>query len=1114
MQAACLTQTTISGLDVGHSSFLITPINQPYSDHAVATAQLQLRRSDDKPLAGAPVLFHSERCALDSNQAVTDAAGHAVVKLTPQVAQGCLVDAVVLFQGTQTPVPSTAAVNFYLPADGNASVLPGQQLDLQATARRTDGSVDPTYVGTVHLTSSDANATLPPDYPFIPSDYGNKIWLAGLVLRTAGVQSVRISDVATGQPLQPDLQLQVQASQAISMQLQANPGTVAGAPYSVRVRVVDSFGGSVAGYTGTVQLSCSDPCATLPGSVTLTAADAGSKQIDGLVLRGSGQQLLQVTDTVNSALLGQALVEVVAAPGQQLRVQTLAGTVAGLALGVTVEVVDAFGNVNPAGTAQVHFSSSDAQSTLPVDASLLASDSGRKALPGLVLVTAGDQNVTVTDALGLLSPGNQVVHVDAGAATHMTLAGDTATQAGLPEDLQVQVFDAYENLARGFTGTVVFGGSDVRAQYPVAYRFGSQDGGGHLFAAAMTFVTAGDQNVTVSLLGGGITASLPHVTVVSADANRFVLSNLAVQHVACAAENPSLTVEDVYGNIVTNYAGTLTFSSAYGSVYLPGPLTLVPSDGGIKSFGLTPHLTGTGYVSISDGQVTSTQSFGVAPGALSYLQLQNLAGHVTPGSVQATAVARDVCDNVATQFTDTVHFTSTDPCALLPQDYAFTAGDGGSHDFYVGFGALGAQTLTVADLTHTAVTSASAGTNVYYPCVAYGSSMNRDLGGLAQASGVAGTFTAPAVVLDGNQNPIVAWTDTRSGEARTYLAGYAPVSQNWTGLAGSSAGLGFNTFDGGTTPPSLSLVNGVPWVAWANQAPSAAGSSVLVERYNGGWAGQGSNANDSSASPGVSGSAVALLDTVQLAVSTAGTPHVAWRNTADGSIHLRRFVTSQWVGLGGSDLVSAGPNFQDRGIALALTSSGQPVLAWQATPASTVQIYVTQWNGTSWQGLAGSNAGSGLTNSGQDAKHPALVLDQNDRPWVAWDVYVSSNWEIYALHWNGSSWVELAGSASNGGISNNASGSGYPTLALASNNLPVVAWEDDALGNHAVYLKVYDGSTWSGVQHSEADWGISAQFDVSATKPQMVLDSSDRPVVAFTADNSAMLCRWVNASGQ
>ena len=59
--------------------------------------------------------------------------------------------------------------------------------------------------------------------------------------------------------------------------------------------------------------------------------------------------------------------------------------------------------------------------------------------------------------------------------------------------------------------------------------------------------------------------------------------------------------------------------------------------------------------------------------------------------------AKDAYGNVATGYTGTVHFTSSDAAAALPADYAFTAADKGVHTFSVTFQTAGSQSVTVAD---------------------------------------------------------------------------------------------------------------------------------------------------------------------------------------------------------------------------------------------------------------------------------------------------------------------------------------------------------------------------------------------------------------------------------
>jgi hypothetical protein len=63
-----------------------------------------------------------------------------------------------------------------------------------------------------------------------------------------------------------------------------------------------------------------------------------------------------------------------------------------------------------------------------------------------------------------------------------------------------------------------------------------------------------------------------------------------------------------------------------------------------------------------------------------------------------TVSAVDSSGQIVPGYTGTVHFTSTDGAALLPDDYTFTAADNGVATFSAVFNTAGTQSLTVADL--------------------------------------------------------------------------------------------------------------------------------------------------------------------------------------------------------------------------------------------------------------------------------------------------------------------------------------------------------------------------------------------------------------------------------
>jgi hypothetical protein len=71
-----------------------------------------------------------------------------------------------------------------------------------------------------------------------------------------------------------------------------------------------------------------------------------------------------------------------------------------------------------------------------------------------------------------------------------------------------------------------------------------------------------------------------------------------------------------------------------------------------------------------------------------------------------TVTAKDVYGNKATSYRGTIHFTSSDPQAVLPADYTFTSSDNGSHSFTNGvtLKTAGTQSITATDTVTSTIT--------------------------------------------------------------------------------------------------------------------------------------------------------------------------------------------------------------------------------------------------------------------------------------------------------------------------------------------------------------------------------------------------------------------------
>jgi hypothetical protein len=131
-----------------------------------------------------------------------------------------------------------------------------------------------------------------------------------------------------------------------------------------------------------------------------------------------------------------------------------------------------------------------------------------------------------------------------------------------------------------------------------------------------------------------------------------------------------------------------------------------------------------------------------------------------------------------------------------------------------------------------------------------------------------------------------------------------------------------------------------------------------------------------------------------------------------------------------------------------------------------------------WEEIgAASASGGGISDNESVSVYPSLAVAPDGTPYVAWEDWTSGDYEIYVRRWNGERWEEVGtGSASNGGISDNQGDSSGPSLAIGPDGRPYVAWCDTSGGKWAVYVRRWNGSTWEEVgTGSASEGGISGK---------------------------------------
>jgi hypothetical protein len=156
---------------------------------------------------------------------------------------------------------------------------------------------------------------------------------------------------------------------------------------------------------------------------------------------------------------------------------------------------------------------------------------------------------------------------------------------------------------------------------------------------------------------------------------------------------------DGFPDLVTPNPGgpsiTLLFSNGDGTFFIGGGGAHVsPQAAAVADFNgdNSPDLA---VANSGDNTVSILASLDPAPATHFLLQAPTVVDGGSPFAV--TVVAQDATGAPAVNWRGTVHFSSSDPMAGLPADYAFTPADHGTHTFNVTLASPGAQTLSITD---------------------------------------------------------------------------------------------------------------------------------------------------------------------------------------------------------------------------------------------------------------------------------------------------------------------------------------------------------------------------------------------------------------------------------
>ena len=166
------------------------------------------------------------------------------------------------------------------------------------------------------------------------------------------------------------------------------------------------------------------------------------------------------------------------------------------------------------------------------------------------------------------------------------------------------------------------------------------------------------------------------------------------------------------GGTDTHYTGTIHFTSSDPQAVLPGDYMFNTTDAGVHTFIVMLKTVGIQSITATDtttSSITGTESnITVKPASAYSLTVSGLPNPETVGTAgNFTVTIYDQYGNVATGYTGTVKFASSDPKAALPANYKFTSTDAGIHTFAATLNTVGIQSITATDSVTATITGST-----------------------------------------------------------------------------------------------------------------------------------------------------------------------------------------------------------------------------------------------------------------------------------------------------------------------------------------------------------------------------------------------------------------------
>ncbi len=486
---------------------------------------------------------------------------------------------------------------------------------------------------------------------------------AETVTFTQPATSTRITIASAGKAGQSNV-FNVNAGALDHFVIAAVGNQIAGQNFSVTVTAQDANNNNIP-HSGTVTLS--DNTNTLTASplvfsnqsaVTINNARITRAQNNVVIFAsGSGKTAQSSSFTVTHALLDHF--RVTNTSDANIGAQT-----AGTTFAIRVVAQDAFNNTvaNFNQTVTITDLTGISVTSASLSGGVLASQNVT------VNLTRNDNQLTATGGAPARSGTSNLFNVNPGALNGFTLDMISDQATGAPFSVTMRARDAQNNLKTDFTGTVTI--SDLTGTIAPAAS-GTFIGG--VRTEGVTITQARTANI-ISVSGGS--------PVRSGNSNAFNVQAQTVDHfeistignqTAGVQFNITVTAKDASNNTVTNFTGTVSLSDLSSSI---APATSNNFTAGIltQNFTITKSFTSNRLTVTGLGKTNPSNTFNVAPAALSKFAISTVADQIAGQSFPITITAQDQFDNTVTGFSGAVTISLNSGTITPSTSGAFSAG--------------------------------------------------------------------------------------------------------------------------------------------------------------------------------------------------------------------------------------------------------------------------------------------------------------------------------------------------------------------------------------------------------------------------------------------------------